>query len=205
MKRSQLTPNPPKPRPCKHCGTLTDNTPAFCSPVCAYAVHEVKKAKAKANLIKDTEREYNAETRRRKEAIRKRTGAGGYYDSYKKALHKYIKHVLRKGEDCYTCGLQQKNSDKPQSFHVGHFMPAGTVDPRRFMLENLRIQCQRCNSYNSGRHGVYKERLIKEMGQDHVDWLECDVNHKSLKEQYPEISDIKAKIKYYNLKIKLEG
>lgn len=35
------------------------------------------------------------------------------------------------------------------------------------------------------------------MGKEHVDWLECDINHKSLKEQYPEISDIKTEITRY--------
>ena len=43
----------------------------------------------------------------------------------------------------------------------------------------------------------YRARLIKDEGINHVEWLECDDNHKSLKEQYPEISDIKAETARY--------
>ena len=38
----------------------------------------------------------------KKKALKKRTGKNGYYDNLKTALHRYIKHVLRKGEPCYT-------------------------------------------------------------------------------------------------------
>ena len=43
----------------------------------------------------------------------------------------------------------------------------------------------------------YKQRLIEEVGIDRVNWLECDVNHKSLKEQYPDVSDIKKETARY--------
>jgi len=160
-----------------------------------------KLAKAKQVVVKK-DKAFNRETKRLKESIKKRTGKNGHYDNYKVALHRYIKHVLRKGEPCYTCNLQQKFEDSPQAFHVGHFIPQKQVDPRRFMLINLRIQCYKCNTHNSGMRAEYKERLIKELGIDKVEWLECDVNHKSLKEQYPEVSDIKKETARYRLLIK---
>ncbi len=159
----------------------------------------IKKAKQVA-VKKD--KAFNRETKRLKESIKKRTGKNGHYDNYKVVLHRYIKHVLRKGEPCYTCDLPQKFEDSPQAFHVGHFIPQKQVDPRRFMLINLRIQCYKCNTHNSGMRAEYKERLIKELGIDKVEWLECDVNHKSLKEQYPEVSDIKKETARYRLLIK---
>ena len=143
------------------------------------------------------EKEFNKETKRLKETIKKRTGKNGHYDNFKTVLHKYIKHVLRKGEDCFTCGLKQRFEDSPQAFHVGHFIPQKQVDPRRFMLANLRIQCYKCNTHNSGMRAEYRQRLIEEEGIEHVEWLECDVNHKSLKEQYPEVSDIQAETARY--------
>lgn len=149
--------------------------------------------KIKASAEKKARRDHKAA----KEKIKKRTGKGGYYEALKIALHYYVKHVLRKGESCYTCGLQQKNGDSPQAFHVGHFMPAKMIDPRRFMLENLRMQCYSCNVPNSGRRAEYREALINEMGIDHVEWLENEVNHPSLKEQYPDIDDIKAAASHY--------
>jgi hypothetical protein len=155
-----------------------------------------QKQKAKQVAVKKV-KAFNRETKRRKEAIKKRTGKGGFYENLKTALHRYIKHVLRKGEDCYTCGKKQRYEDSGQAFHVGHFIPQKSVDPRRFMLANLRMQCYKCNTHNSGMRAEYRQRLIKDEGLDHVEWLECDTNHKELKEQYPEISDIKAETARY--------
>lgn len=153
-----------------------------------------KIAKAK-QVVVEKEKTFNRETRRLKESIKKRTGKYGHYDNLKTNLHKYIKHVLRKGDPCYTCGKPQSNNDSGGAFHVGHFIPQKQVDPRRFMLINLRMQCYKCNVHGSGMRAEYRKNLIKEIGIDKVEWLECDANHKSLKEQYPEISDIKKEIK----------
>mgnify|MGYP003635996582 CR=1 FL=1 len=154
----------------------------------------LKKA-VKCEQVKD--KAFNRETMRRKEAIKKRTGSKGFYSDLATALHYYVKHILRKGEPCYTCGLEQRFEDSGQKFHVGHFIPQKSVDPRRFMLMNLRMQCYKCNSHNSGMRAEYRQHLIEDKGIEHVEWLECDVNHKSLKEQYPEISDIKAETARY--------
>ena len=175
------------------------------NPACLDAWSKIDRQKktdtvAKVNNIKL--KAFNKETKRLKESIKKRTGAKGFYDNLKVELHKYIKHVLRKGEPCYTCDLPQKFGDSPQAFHVGHFIPQKQVDPRRFMLINLRIQCYKCNTHNSGMRAEYKERLINELGVNKVEWLECDVNHKSLKEQYPEVSGIKVETARYRKLIK---
>lgn len=154
-------------------------------------------------VVAKKDKDFNRETKRLKESIKKRTGKNGFYDNLKTQLHKYIKHVLRKGEPCYTCDLPQKFEDSPQAFHIGHFIPQKQVDPRRFMLINLRMQCYKCNTHNSGMRAEYRQRLIDELGIDKVDWLECDVNHKSLKEQYPTVSDIKAETARYRLLIKV--
>ena len=132
-----------------------------------------------------------------KSRVKRRYGKDGHYDNLKTELHKYIKHVLRKGEPCYTCGKQQSFGDSGGAFHCGHFIPSSGTDCRRFMLENIRIQCYSCNSMNSGRRVEYREKLIDEMGLDHVEWLECAQNHPELVEQFPDIEDIKkATAKY---------
>jgi hypothetical protein len=46
----------------------------------------------------------------------------------------------------------------------------------------------------SGNQGIYRKRLIEEMGIDHVEWLECEANHKELKEVFPHYQDIKIEI-----------
>ncbi len=181
----------------------------FCSDACTSlfivaAQHKStakKQAKAKREH-KEKTKAYNRETKARKEALKGRQGKPGYYNDLMLALHRYVKHGLRKGEQCYTCDKQQRFEDAGGAFHVGHYMPAGTVDPRRFMLANLRIQCYSCNSPKSGNQAIYRKRLTEEMGQDHVDWLECIVNHKSLEEQYPTIESIKAEVAKYKLLMK---
>lgn len=159
----------------------------FCNVNCM-AGHGMVKAK------QAREKATRAKTKAQKEALKTRPQ---HYKDLQAAVNAYVKHALRKGEPCYTCGKEQRPSDTPQAFHVGHFMPAKTVDPRRFTLENLRIQCFSCNSANSGRQAEYRKRLQAEMGADFVDWLECEANHKPLKEQYPEIQHIKEATAMY--------
>lgn len=183
-----------KCRQCKEPFKPTQFAQVVCHYRCGLAYVEAQKRKKKA---KD-DKEYRKETKRRREKLKKRTGKNGYYDNLKVQKHWYVKNVLRKGEDCYTCGLKQSFGDSPQAFHVGHFMAAKSVDPRRFMLFNLRIQCQCCNTHNSGMRAEYRIKMIEEMGLEHTEWLECEVNHKSLKEQYPEVEDIKKETAYYS-------
>ncbi len=134
-----------------------------------------------------------------KERIKKRSE---WYSDLRSEVHYYVKHIIRKGEPCYTCGKPQSFNDKGAAFHMGHFMPAKQVDPRRFMLENMRIQCYSCNAMKSGNQGEYRKRMVEEMGIDHVEWLECEVNHKPLKVIFPHYEDIKIEIARYRKLIK---
>ena len=186
---------------CRFCGERKDRDSGVKVPLgffCSFE-HAIEHGRLKgASTRKKTiEKKNKSESAKRKESIKKRTGKNGFYDNLKTQLHAYIKHVLRKGEPCYTCGKKQSPSDSGGAFHVGHFIPQKQVDPRRFMLINLRMQCYKCNVHGSGMRAEYRQRLVKEIGIDKVEWLECDVNHKSLKEQYPEISDIKSETARY--------
>ncbi len=68
---------------------------------------------------------------------------------------------------CYTCdkiGLVKE-------MHAGHFISRvwrGT----RWDLRNIRPQCPKCNTFEEGRHEVFKERLIEEIGEEAVKELE---------------------------------
>jgi hypothetical protein len=179
--------------------------PRFCSDKCRTDWVIERGEKERAKNIARAQKAERKNHRARKEAIKPRTGEKGWYKDLKTVLHRYVKHVLRTGEPCYTCGKQQSPGDEGGAFHVGHFIPAGTVDPRRFMLENLRIQCYSCNAMNSGRRVEYRAALIEEMGLEHVEWLEADCNHLELKQQYPTIEDIKAEISRYRQLIRDAG
>ena len=189
-------------RKCKLCkesvrNYVVVNNSAFCNyeSVIKWGSANKQRGADKVRVAKEVE--FNRETSRLKESIKKRTGPKGFYSNLATALHYYVKHILRAGEDCFTCGKKQRFEDSGQAFHVGHFIPQKSVDPRRFMLDNLRMQCYSCNTHNSGMRAEYRQRLIEEVGIDKVNWLECDVNHKSLKEQYPDVSDIKKETARY--------
>ena len=183
-------------RKCKHCGfyaykMITINTGSFCNTAHAISWGRKKAEKDRERKANKAEKVVKQKHKQDKEKIKKRSE---WYADYRTALHYQVKHIIRKGESCYTCDKPQSFGDSGQAFHVGHYMPAKQVDPRRFMLENLRIQCYRCNCQLSGNQAVYRKRLIEEMGIDHVEWLECEANHKELKEVFPHYQDIKIEI-----------
>jgi len=149
----------------KHCGFFAYDmikimSGSFCnmSHAAKWGLKEGKKKRDKA--FKDSEKVVKQEHKADKEKIKKRSE---WYADLKTALHYHVKHNLRKGESCYTCDKPQSFGDNGGAFHVGHFMPAKQVDPRRFMLENLRIQCYSCNAMKSGNQGEYRKRLTEEI------------------------------------------
>ena len=166
----------------------------FCGIDCAIASaladqDKIKRRQEKRKAVA-VKKEHEADRRRVK-------SRKDWYSDLRTQIHYYVKHILRAGQPCYTCDKQQSFSDDHRAFHVGHYLPGKEVDPRRFMLENLRIQCYRCNSKLSGNQAEYRKRLVEEMGLDHVEWLECSVNHKELKEIYPHYTDIQKEITYW--------
>ena len=158
--------------------------------------------KLKLKKQKAEERKSRAETKRRRVNARSRLE---WYDMLNRLVNQYYKSVLAKGEPCYTCGKKQRFEDKPGAFHAGHYMPGKRVDPRRFLLENRRIQCYRCNCSLSGNQAVYKQRITEEKGEEFVNWLECEANFKPLKEQYPDIADIESEIARYRKLLREAG
>jgi len=68
---------------------------------------------------------------------------------------------------CITCGkwYHWKN------IHCGHFI-SRAVKSVRFDERNAAGQCLYCNSYNQGRHHVYREKLVGIYGMEEVESLE---------------------------------
>ena len=181
---------------CRHCGfyaydMIKIKAGSFCNMGHAAKWGLKQAEKKREKVAKKVFKETITKHKQDKEKIKKRSE---WYADYRTALHYQVKHIIRKGESCYTCDKPQSFGDSGQAFHVGHYMPAKQVDPRRFMLLNMRLQCYRCNCQLSGNQAVYRKRLIEEMGIDHVEWLECEANHKELKEVFPHYQDIKIEI-----------
>ena len=192
MKQSQLKRKQTKPRPCKHCGELTTNSIPYCSPSHAYQAHEEKKVKAKAKLVKDVTKAFNAETRVRKEQLKTRR-------DYIKDLQVIFNRFIRARDDkqtCISCG-SMPSQKRGGVFDAGHYRSVGANPELRFNEDNCHKQCVRCNRELSGNVANYRINLIKRIGQDRVDIIEG--KHPPLKWS---VMEIKHKIKNYKQKLK---
>jgi len=189
---------------CKGCPDRFDRDKMIKIGLSLYHSHQCAIDLSLANVRKkaaaDTMRNAKALRSRQREAkakIKKRTGKNGYYANLQAAINYYVKHCLYKGADCYTCGKKQSPTDSGGAFHASHYMPAKQVDPRRFLLINLKLGCYTCNALNSGRLAQYRMALIDEVGIEKVEWLECEVNHPNLLEVFPNVEDIQAETARY--------
>tara|TARA_Y100000310_G_C20283375_1_gene623640 strand:- start:1 stop:486 length:486 start_codon:yes stop_codon:yes gene_type:complete len=139
-----------------------------------------------------------------KERLKELRSRGDWFSKYLQPLvNQYNRDVIYAGEPCYTCG-------KPRGLgqmHWGHYIAVGTGggDRRRFMVDNGRPQCVSCNTHKSGMRAEFRDNLIREKGEEFVQWLECESNHPALKEQFPTWKDIENEVKRYRKLIKEAG
>ena len=69
---------------------------------------------------------------------------------------------------CYTC---DKSIEKANC-QLGHFIPSSVGGALlKYNLDNLRLQCWYCNMDLGGNGSEFYPRLVKEIGQEKVDYL----------------------------------
>lgn len=170
------------------------NVKRFCSFECAAKF-------GKANIPKGKEirrKEQKKKDGKRKKELMTRSE---WYDKLQALVNQYVKWRDR-NEPCCTCGTSNPNI----KYDAGHFIPQKGYDPRRFELTNIHKQCSlNCNQYGSGKRAEYREFIRVKYGSEHLDWLECEVNHKDLKEQFPHWVDIENEISRYRKLIREAG
>lgn len=111
-------------------------------------------------------------------------------------INQWIVHVRDKNKHCYTCRTKEHNIkyDAGHRYHAGR----GGADRRRFVLENIHKQCSiNCNKYGGGKPREYDIALDKEYGDGFADYLNCESNYPTLKEQFPLWQDIEKEILRY--------
>lgn len=169
----------------------------FCDVEHAFKFGSANKDKGRKKLIakrnsdkKQKEKKEVARTRHRKKELMTRTE---WYSKLQKLVNQYITKVRDANEKCCTCCKATLTS----AFDAGHFLTRGARPDIRFELTNIHKQCVSCNQYNCGRPKEYAEFIVKKYGRKHLEWLECEANHKSLKEQYPHWTDIEKEIAGY--------
>ena len=182
---------------CKKYGLVEEmikpnNLNAFCDYTCAA---EYGQKKASEKRAKDDRKKTNM---RKKELMTRKE----WYDKLQKLVNQFAR-IRDKDKPCCTCG-----TTKDIKYDAGHFIAVkrGGVDPRRFELTNIHKQCSiNCNVHGSGMRKEYREFIIKEYGENHLEWLECEQNHIPLKLRFPHWTDIEKEIKEYRIKIRKLG
>ena len=145
---------------CKHCKEYkTDGVqlPAgfFCSFDSAIKWANEKKSKQsdKDHRARKTKHKANDKPLRMKQA--------------QSACNAYIRKRDEK-EPCISCQRHHNGQ-----YHAGHFRSVGACSALKFNELNINKQCQPCNNHLSGNLIHYRENLIKKIGLEKVEWLEC--------------------------------
>lgn len=68
---------------------------------------------------------------------------------------------------CYTCGVRLPW----QEMDCGHYRSRRFIQTR-FDLDNLRPQCKLCNRYKHGNLEIYRQKLVRELGEEKVREIE---------------------------------
>lgn len=173
---------------------FTSGLKMYCSPDCGAKLalemlEKKKKIESKAQAKVD-----RAEHKKAEEAVITRSE---WYKKLEKEVNGYVR-LRDYHQACCTCGT--RNDIK---YDAGHYRSVGSCQELRFELTNIHKQCSlRCNSWGSGMRSEYREFIVHHYGQEHLDWL--DSKHKLLKEQYPDVEDIKQDIAKFKQMIKDE-
>lgn len=197
-------------RKCRHCQAFSDAVTGFTAPLgffCSIA-HAIEFAREKSKRL--AVRKAAAQHRDRKQAQsadnariaqrKKELNRPHHLDQLQKLVNQYVVHVRDKDKPCCTCGT----SNPSIKYDAGHLRTRGACPELRFELTNIHKQCSvNCNQYKSGAVAEHKEYVIKEHGQDALDWLYGP--HQSLKEQLPDADSIDAEIARYRKMIREAG
>jgi Bacteriophage Lambda NinG protein len=188
--------SPTKTYKCKECkAPFVKRTPwqTICGAgACTMAV--INKSQAKRE---------KAERKVTKEKLKKFETKLQLTEKVKNAFNAYIR-ARDYGQPCISC-------DRPIAWgttnttggvcDAGHWLSVGARVNLRFNEDNVHAQCKHCNKDLSGNAANYRIRLVKKIGLERVEALECDhkLNHYT-KDELREIEAIyKAKLKVFTL------
>lgn len=197
---------------CKWCSDRMETAEGIKTPLGFFCNHDhaVKyglehKEKGRKKLIAKRKQEKQVKvkaerkrTTQRKKELLTRTQ---WFNKLQSLVNQYVTKVRDVGEKCCTCDKSTLTS----AFDAGHFLTRGARPDVRFELTNIHKQCVSCNQYNGGRPKEYAAFISEKYGAGHLEWLECEANHKSLKEQFTHWSDIEKEILRYRKLLRDNG
>lgn len=137
---------------------------------CAIIKGKADTAKQICNDKKKAKKEFNAETRSRKRALKGKS-------EYKKEAQAAFNAFIRQRDielPCISCDRKPNDNGlvKGSRWDAGHYRSRGANLELAFVEENVHKQCTYCNRDLSGNAINYRINLVKKIGQARVDWLE---------------------------------
>jgi hypothetical protein len=160
---------PPKMVKCKACGTLFIRMRPMqkaCSVSCAVDLSKISATKAEAKQKK-------AERRQDKAKLDAMRTFPQLVKVAQSAFNAYVR-ARDSGKGCISCGNQLPIDAIGGAFDCGHYRSVGSAPHLRFDERNAHGQCKHCNRYLSGNHVEYRKGLIARIGQENLEFLECD-------------------------------
>lgn len=157
---------------------------AVCSPVCALAIKDVHKERARKALALIERKAIKAA----KERIKSR---GDYLREAQTAFNAWVRE--RDAQlPCVSCGRHHQGQ-----WHAGHYRTVAGSPELRFEPLNVWKQCAPCNNHKSGDIVNYRLELVRRIGAEQVAWLEGPHEPKRYS-----IEDLKAIAAEYRAKLR---
>ena len=154
MKRCKVCRQPFEPRPPRA---------LVCSEDCAGAFAVSKRLKEERRAEKAAQALERKDTKARKERLKSRSELAR---EAQQAFNQWVR--LRDADKpCISCGRHHEGQ-----YHAGHYLSVGARPELRYEPFNVWKQCSPCNTHLSGNAVLFRQALVREIGQDKVDWLE---------------------------------
>jgi len=180
----------------------------FCSQDHSILFAQDKQEKQKQKQIaKDRQlqvKKEKAQKSKDRERLKELTSITKWRSKLQALINQWVVHVRDKDKPCYTCGTTNPNIkyDAGHRHHAGR----GGADRRRFILENIHKQCSvNCNQHGSGKPREYDIALDIEYGEGFAEYLNCESNFPTLKDQFPTWQDIEKEILKYRKILRENG
>ena len=136
-------------------------TVSWCSPECGLIVAQKRVPAVKAKAA----RQERAQTKEARERIKT---AAKWRVEAQAACNQYIRE-RDKGLPCVSC---DKPDDGSHQRHASHYRSVKACSSLRYHPWNIYASCAQCNSHLSGNLLEFRIRLVRQYGQERVDWLE---------------------------------
>ena len=182
-----------KQRKCKACHhpfTPARSTQTACGIDCAMQLAHEKKVKlAECDRLDNVRKD-----RARKEKLKSRPELAREAQA---AFNAWVR--LRDADKpCISCGRHHEGQ-----YHAGHYLSVGARPELRYEPINVWKQCAPCNTHLSGNAVLFRQALVREIGQDKVDWLEGQ--HPAKKYAADELKAIRDEYRAKARKLKREA